>query len=311
MTEFNRRTFLATTSSAAAIAIGSRVCPVANAAVDEARRKGRDLVGLYGLTTGSFMKHYSPTPAPGKIVLLDLPKIMRDELDLKVLDLMTRCFASLDDSYCDKLRNEAEKAGRIITNLKMNLEGVDIGSGDETEQRRSLDEYKKTIDIAARLGCRWVRPASTSVKPEFSKLIDGLRELRDYAEPKGISILVENNGWMSREPDALPRIIAALDGTVDAQPDTGNWKDDVRLAGIEQSFPLAVTCDFKAMQFADDGGHPQYDLRQCFDTAWKAGFRGPWCFEHFNETVPGLLRGFVKLRELLTAWTAENQRRGG
>lgn len=50
------------------------------------------LEGEIGLTTGSFMKHL----ADGKFRILDLPKIMRDRLDMRVLDLMTRTLESFE-----------------------------------------------------------------------------------------------------------------------------------------------------------------------------------------------------------------------
>jgi hypothetical protein len=300
----SRRTFL-TIVPAVALGAAAQRAPAA----DDERRRGRDLRGLYGLTTGSFMRHLSVEPRPGKLVLLDLPKIMRDELDLKVLDLMTRTFASLDEAYCDRLRYAAEQAGRTITNLKMNLAGVDIASPDDALRRRSLQAYKQTIDVAARLGCRWARPATTDQRPDFDRLIAGLRELNDYAESKGLSLLVENNGWMKADPTALPRIAAAFDGAIGVQPDTGNWTEAARYEGIAKASPFSVSCDFKASQLGPNNEHPAYDLRRCFDAAWSGGFRGPWCFEAFDATLDGLLRIFVQLREMLTAWTAENERR--
>jgi hypothetical protein len=47
---------------------------------------------------------------------------------------------------------------------------------------------------------------------------------------------------------------------------------------------------------------PPYDLERCFQVAWKAGFRCPWCLEHFNDTLAGLLAGFVRLRDILNSW---------
>ena len=38
---------------------------------------------------------------------------------------------------------------------------------------------------------------------------------------------------------------------------------------------------------------------------WKAGFRGPWCFEHFHETLDGLIEGLMWLRGRLEGWMAE------
>ena len=46
------------------------------------------------------------------------------------------------------------------------------------------------------------------------------------------------------------------------QPDTGNWADDVRYAGLEKAFPHAVTCDFKAFELGADGSGDRY-ARTC------------------------------------------------
>jgi energy-coupling factor transporter ATP-binding protein EcfA2 len=50
------------------------------------------------------------------------------------------------------------------------------------------------------------------------------------------------------------------------------------------------------------GRHEEYDLKRCFEIGWDAGFRGPWCLEHFNTTLDGLWRGFGQLREMLRGW---------
>lgn len=260
------------------------------------------LTNEIGITTGSFMRHLSVEPKRGKLRLLDLPKIMRDDLDMRVIDLMTRTLASMAPAYLHELRNRAEKAGCIITNLKMNQKGLDMASPDAAKRKRALDEYKRTIDVAQRLGCRWVRPLPGSQRPDRKRLAAGFRELIDYAAPKGISLLIENNGWIRSDPDAIPSVIKAVDRGLAASPDTGNWTDQARYKGLAQAFPLAVTCDFKAYMLGPNDDHSRYALKRCFQVGWDAGFRGPWCLEHFNETLAGLLRGLARLRELLKNW---------
>ena len=85
-----------------------------------------------------------------------------------------------------------------------------MASPDPTARRAALDEYRRTIDAAQRLGCRWVRPAPRGQRPDLKLLAASYRELIDYAGPKGISLLVENNGWMRGDPDAIPAIVAAV-----------------------------------------------------------------------------------------------------
>ena len=267
---------------------------------------GDDLKGEVGITTGSLMRHLTVEPAKGKMRLLDLPKLMRDELDMKVIDLMTATLASMEPSYLDKLRKEAESAGCIITNLKMNQKGIDMASADEAKRRKALDEYKRTIDAAERLGCRWVRPLPRPKRPDVKLYVNSYRELIEYAKPKGISLLIENFGWMTDDPKIIPKIISAVGSGLDASPDTGNWSNEARYEGLAEVFPHAVTCDFKAFAFDADGKHPRYDLNRCFQIGWDAGYRGPWCLEHFNNNLVGLIEGFGKLRDMLNEWSKQS-----
>jgi hypothetical protein len=237
--------------------------------------------------------------------LLDLPKIMRDELGMRVIDLMTRTMASLEPGYLEQLREQAEKHGCVLTNLKMNQTDLDMDSPDEAIRRKSLDEYKRTIDAAARLGVRWVRPLPGKQRPDMARHAASYRELIDYAAPKRIQLLIENNGWLSSDPDGIPAVIQAVGRDLAASPDTGNWRDEVRYAGLAKAFPLAATCDFKALTLGPDGQHKAYDLKRCFEIGWDAGFRGPWCLEHFHDDLPSLLREFGLLRDWLKKWMAE------
>ena len=255
-----------------------------------------------GVTTGSFMRHLSADSQPGKLRLLDLPRLMRDELGMKVIDLMTATLASMDNAYLDQLRSAAGSAGCILTNLKMNQPGLDMASADESIRLHALDEYKRTIDAAARLGVRWVRPLPGKQKPDLQIVARSYRELIDYAAPRGIELLIENYGWIQDQPDVIPQIIAAVGPGLHAQPDTGNWSDSARDAGLARAFPLAASCDFKAFEFDEHGNHPKYDLKNCFEIGWRAGFRGPWCVEHFAPDLTRLLREMVTIRDQLRGW---------
>jgi hypothetical protein len=266
------------------------------------------LAGELGVTTGSFVRHLSVEPQAGKLRLLDLPKLLRNELDMRVIDLMTATLPSLEPDYLKRLRDAAEDAGCILTNLKMNQPGLNLGSPDPSERRRAIDEYERTIESAVLLGVRWVRPLPGSARPDLGVLAGSYRELINFAAPRDISLLIENYGWLAADANAIPSILQKVGPGLAAQPDTGNWSDnEVRYAGLAKAFPHAVSCDFKVRTLGPDGKHEDYDLKRCFDLGWDAGFRGPWCFEHFHDNLAALYRDLGTLRDQLRQWIAARQ----
>jgi hypothetical protein len=90
--------------------------------------------------------------------------------------------------------------------------------------------------------------------------------------------------------------------------DTRNWTDRARYEGLAKAFPFAASCDFKPFAREPDGSHPRYDLHRCFRLGWDAGFRGPWCFEHFHNDLAQQLREMALLRDRLRGWMREMDR---
>ena len=294
----NRRDFLRSSAGAAALA-----------SLGRAAAAPASLAGEIGITSGSFMRHLSHERAAGKLRLLDLPKIMRDELGMKVIDLMTATLVSLEPAYVDQLRAAATDAGCVITNLKINFAQADLGQADPAVRRAAVAEVKRALDVAARLGARWVRPLPGNKRADLAATASSYRELADYGGERGLTVLVENIGWMKEDADGVPDLIRAVGPRIRAQPDTGNWADAVRYAGLAKAFPLAASCDFKALDLGPDGTHTTYDLRSCFQIGWDAGFRGPWAIEHFHADLAQLLRQMGQLRNLLQRWTKEQAQR--
>jgi hypothetical protein len=275
------------------------------AAADAPRPK---LAGEVGITTSSIDAHLAPPSAelkPGQFRLLDLPRMLRDELGMRVIDLNTTSLGSLESAHLDRFRAAVEKADCVLTNLKMNYPNLDLGSQDQAVRARALAEYKRAIDAAVRLKMRWARPLPTKARPHMATYVAGFRELADYSNERGIQLLVENYGWMDADAESVPQLVKEVGKGVAACPDTGNWaNDELRYAGLAKGFPLAVTCDFKARELGPDGRHAAYDLQRCFQVGWEAGFRGPWCLEHAHRDRQQLFRDLILLRDLLRKWTA-------
>lgn len=273
------------------------------AAEGEPSTRHPPLPGNIGVNVSSFSSQVRSTE-PGKHVdPFDLPRILRDELDVRIIDLVSTTLNTRDERTLTRFRECARDAGCLITNLKVNDQKLPFDGPEPDERRRAREEYKRWIDAAAILGARWLRPFPAVKQPKWEHLVDGYRELADYAAPRGITLLIENYRWLQTEPDAIPRLVAALPGRVAAQPDTGNWIDDAtRRVGLARAFPHAASADFKVMKLGPNGEHADYDLRACFELGRAAGFRGPWCIEHQNADRAMLLRELRVIAGQLRTW---------
>lgn len=256
-----------------------------------------------GVTTSSFSRHLVAAPGSRQFSMLDLPTIMRDELDMRVIDLNTSSLGATTGAWLDKVKTAVDKAGCVMINLKMNQKGLDMNSPDSDIRKKALNAYKRSIDAASHLGIPWARPLPLKQKPDMKIHVASYRELADYGAERNVRLLVENYLWMETDPQSVVKLIKAIDRDVAACPDTGNWANNgTRYAGLAASFPLAVTCDFKARTLSETGEHPLYDLKRCFTIGNAAGFRGPWCLEHANPDRDALFRELTMLRDMLHRW---------
>jgi hypothetical protein len=261
-----------------------------------------------GITTSSLAGHLVAQPAKGKFTLLELPRILRNELDMRIIDLNTSSLASTEPEYLDRVRQAAADAGCVLTNLKLNQRDLDMNSADAEVRERALREYRRSLDAASRLGLRWARPLPLKARPDLAIHVASYRALADYAAPRKIQLLVENFGWMESEARSVVRLVEEVGRNVAACPDTGNWaSNEVRYQGLALTFPGAVTCDFKARELGPEGQHTAYDLKRCFTIGWEAGFRGPWCLEHGHADRAQLFRELALLRDSLRRWMREQK----
>lgn len=268
------------------------------------------LLDFVGINTVCFSRQQRASNASQQIDPYDIPRLVREELDVRVLDLVSTMLNTHDHAPLEKFRAQADRAGCVITNLKINLPKLRFDSEDAATRRHALDEYKLWIDAAAVLGARWLRPFPADAAPRWETLVAGFAELADHAATHGVTLLVENYKWLEKEPNAIPRLINALSGCIAAQPDTFNWVDDAtRRDGLAKAFPHAASCDFKVRDLGPNNEHPAYDLRASFDIGHKAGFRGPWCIEHVNADKTALLRELKWVARQLRSWTAESKGR--
>lgn len=293
-----RRDFVALTGSALLTVQGSPSFVQATPGVPA-------LAGKLGITMSS-VQRLAVAGKPRKYSMLDWPRMLREELDLTVIDLNSGAIDSHDPAQLEQVRVAADKAGCVLTNMKINRGDVDIGHADPAKRAEALRICKQWIDTSARLGLRWARPLPFKDRPDRQVYVASYRELAEYAAERNVQMLIENYGWLAEDAEEMPRLLREIGTNIALGPDTGNWANDaLRRAGLTAAFPQAVTCDFKAGRLGPNGEHTSWDLKACFDIAWRAGFRGPWCFEHAHTDQATLFRELALLRDMLQTWMRE------
>lgn len=299
----SRRSFLAGVAGTvgAFAAVGSTHTPAKEQ--DRPASKVKDdrpsLDGVIGLTTGSL----SHQRTARTMDVFSLPKFVRDELGMRLIDLNTRWLAAYDERYIRRVNDSAEKHGCYFTNLKVNHQFGDLYHKDSNERTRAMSHARELILAANKLGARWIRfsaPKPAADGP--SATLAAHHELAKFAEQHRVQLLIENNGWMRSDAGSVARLVKIIGHNVAPQPDTGNWNDDVRYAGIAASFPGAASCDFKVFDLDERRQHEKYDIKRCFDIACKSGFRGPWALEHWNTDTRKFAAEIRFLRDQLASW---------
>jgi sugar phosphate isomerase/epimerase len=114
---------------------------------------------------------------------------------------------------------EFSSANAIATSLKKmkdrGLVFVDLGSSAAMhlpkgeERTKNLDEGKRFIDLAAKLSCPFIRvfpnqlPKDRDRQETLNLIIEGLRELGEYASKANVTVLLESHGELIYKKDLL------------------------------------------------------------------------------------------------------------
>jgi len=197
------------------------------------------------------------------------------------------------DVVIDSLNNISKKESMQNILIMVDDEG-DLADPDENKRNQAVENHKKWVDAAAKLGCHSIRVNTFGTNdPEIWKttVVDGLKKLSEYAATKNINILCENHGWLSSNPDALMAAIKEVNmkncGTL---PDFGNWcvkRSDIKekwgdcaevypdkYQGTKMMMPLAMAVSAKSYNFDENGNETTIDFVKMLQIVKDAGYTG-------------------------------------
>jgi sugar phosphate isomerase/epimerase len=230
---------------------------------------------------------------------LDFPEMVADRYHVHNVEIVYPHFASSEPSYISEFQNRLKKAHSRLVNVPVDYEELwekpALSSPDAKQREHAISLYRKGIDLAAALGSPTARcdPGTVNLD-DPSVTIGSYKTLVAYGKSKGVGIVVENHGAISRHPEVLARILLA--SGAGALPDIGNFPDEeTRERGLRLMYPLAT-----GISHAKLG--PGFDLAKCLQIAKGAGFKGVFSIEALGrgdsyEAVQQILDALNRLLE--------------
>jgi hydroxypyruvate isomerase len=141
----------------------------------------------------------------GKWKTLDFARIARNDFGLNGIEFVNTLFESPTQGYLDQLKKNAADNGVTMVLIMVDDEGD--GCSPERAQRRQFEiNHRKWIDIANYLGCHAIRtncrgPENVSKDEALKWAAETYQMMLEYAVPANISVLIENHGGVSNDPD--------------------------------------------------------------------------------------------------------------
>ena len=191
------------------------------------------------------------------------------------------------DSVVSRLKSEAEKHG--VKNLLIMVDGEGhLASTDDEHLNKAVENHKKWVDAAAVLGCHSIRVnahGQGSYEDVMARAVIGLTKLSEYAQTKGINVLVENHGGYTSNGAWLAAVMKQVNrpncGTL---PDFGNFcierKDGKcsnaydKYKGVKELMPYAKAVSAKSYNFDADGNETTIDYKKMLQIVKEHGYSG-------------------------------------
>lgn len=232
---------------------------------------------------------------PAKVLMdvRDFPEMIADRYHVHNVEMVLPHFGAAEPSLIRDFKARLAKVRSRLVNMPLDF-GVlwnkpAISSTDPTERDAALALYKKGIETAQALGSPSVRCDPGIVNLEDPALtIDAYHQLAAHAASRGITVVVENHGEISKNPDVLVRILKAAG--VGALPDFGNFPDEqTRERGLRLLFPIAGGVAHAKLREGQD-------FARCMRIAKDTGFTGVFSIEAGGRGDP-----YIEVQEIVDA----------
>lgn len=220
----------------------------------------------------------------GKLDNLDFPRVAREDYGIEAVEFVNQFFKdkARDSAYLKDLKKRADDHGVACVLIMIDGEG-DLSHPDKKERDRAVENHKKWVDAASALGCHAIRVnTGDHYGPDnVDDVAEACSALTEYGSKHKISVVCENHGGPSSDPDSLIALMRAVDnpnfGTL---PDFGNFpQKDGEYAidiydAIARMMPYAKGVSAKSHDFDDQGNESRIDFARIMKIVSDAGYTG-------------------------------------
>lgn len=240
-----------------------------------------------------------------KISNLDFPVIAKKQYGINVVEYVNQFFKDKaeDKKYLSELLLRCHDNG--VKNHLIMIDGEgDLGSSDEQERTKAVENHYKWVDAAKYLDCLTVRVNAfgKGTEEEVQKAAaDGLNRLGEYAQKAGINVIVENHGsYTSNGQWLLATIQKVSRSNVGILPDFGNFcirrdtgdlykgnclEEYDKYKAVKEWMPVAKGVSAKTFDFDAAGNCVETDYLKMFRIIKDSGFKGYVGIEYEGEKL--------------------------
>jgi L-ribulose-5-phosphate 3-epimerase len=306
----SRRSFLE--SAVAGGALLSVATPAALAR-DESGKPAAGKIGDFKISLAEWSLHKALFAH--KIDNLDFPKLAREDYGIDGVEFVNQFFKDKahDSEYLKDLKKRANDAGVTCVLIMIDGEG-DLSAPKADDRTKAVENHKKWVDAAASLSCHAIRVNTGSHYSPTSvgAVAEACGQLADYGAKNGISVICENHGGPSSNPDAMIALMKAVDkpsfGTL---PDFGNFAQQAGKYSIDiydaisRMMPYAKGVSAKSYDFDASGKESKLDYARILKIVTDAGYKGFVGIEYEGSRLnePEGIRATKKLLESLRGST--------
>lgn len=249
----------------------------------------------------------------GELRGLDFPRIARQEFDIGAVELVSQLLEETDELALSRLGDQAREQRVEMLLIMVDDEG-DLSCPDDDLRRQAVENHRRWIAAAARLGCHSVRVntggeaeveggrplESPAVEETLERCASSCIALCDLAAPLNVTVLIENHGGLSSNIPAVvelqKRVGRANFGTL---PDFGNFAPGAdRYSAVQALMPYARGVSAKCFDFDERGNEATMDYPRLLEIVRGAGYQGYIGIEYEGERL-GEFEGIRACRSLL------------